>query len=82
MQKTIYIFYLGLYGRYINVWDWQKHERIQRIDVGSEGHLPMEIRFLHDPEATEGYVSATYSSNVFRIFRKPVSIHSGCPNIV
>jgi hypothetical protein len=26
----------------------------------------MEIRFLHDPEATEGYVSATYSSNVFR----------------
>lgn len=57
----------------MNVWDWQKHERIQRIDLGDEGWIPLEIRFLHDPEATEGFVGCALSSNIFRFWRKPVS---------
>ncbi|XP_052105608.1 methanethiol oxidase-like isoform X1 [Mytilus californianus] len=61
----------GLYGRSLNVWDWQKHERIQRIDLGDEGWIPLEIRFLHDPEATEGFVGCALSTNVFRFWRKP-----------
>lgn len=60
----------GLYGRSLNIWDWQKHERIQTIDLGNEGLIPLEIRFLHDPEALEGYVGAALSSNIFKYFRK------------
>lgn len=61
----------GNYGRSLNVWDWLKHERIQRIDLGPEGLIPLEIRFLHNPEALEGYVGCALSSTIFRYSRKP-----------
>jgi hypothetical protein len=47
------VYQTGLYGRSLNIWDWQKHERIQTIDLGNEGLIPLEIRFLHDPEALD-----------------------------
>ena len=68
------VYQTGLYGRSLNIWDWQKHERIQTIDLGNEGLIPLEIRFLHDPEALEGYVGAALSSNIFRYFRKQVRL--------
>lgn len=43
----------GLYGHHLNVMDWTTHELIKRIDLGPDGKLPLEIRFLHDPTATE-----------------------------
>ena len=47
---------------------------MQRIDLGAQdGMMPLEIRFLHDPDATEGYVGCALSSTVFRFFRAPVS---------
>lgn len=54
--------------------DWTTHELIKRIDLGPDGKLPLEIRFLHDPTATEGYVGCALSSTVFRFFRAPVSV--------
>ncbi|XP_050405614.2 methanethiol oxidase [Patella vulgata] len=59
----------GLYGRHVHVWDWTTHEHIQTLDLGEEGYLPLEIRFLHDPTAIEGYVGCALSSNIFRFFR-------------
>jgi len=59
----------GLYGRHLNVWDWTTHKLMQRIDLGEEGYTPLEVRFLHDPDATEGFVGAAISSAIFRFFR-------------
>lgn len=68
-----YDFIIGLYGHHLNVMDWTTHELIKRIDLGPDGQLPLEIRFLHDPTATEGFVGCALSSTVFRFFRAPVS---------
>uniref|UniRef100_A0A8C4Q0N9 Methanethiol oxidase n=2 Tax=Eptatretus burgeri TaxID=7764 RepID=A0A8C4Q0N9_EPTBU len=59
----------GHYGQRLHVWDWQRHVRTQTIDLGAEGAIPLEIRFLHDPSAAEGFVGCALSSNVFRFYR-------------
>jgi len=59
----------GLYGQSLHVWDWEKHTKIQDIDLGPEGLIPLEIRFLHDPTAAEGFVGAALSSNIIRFFK-------------
>ncbi|OWF44416.1 Selenium-binding protein 1-A [Mizuhopecten yessoensis] len=60
----------GHYGNALNVWDWTTHELQQIIDLGPDGKIPMEVRFLHDPLATEGYVGCALSSSIFRFYRK------------
>ncbi|XP_023220738.1 selenium-binding protein 1-A-like [Centruroides sculpturatus] len=60
----------GLYGKTLTVWNWKKREAIQTLDLGSEGLMPLEIRFLHNPNATEGYVGCALSSTVFRFYQK------------
>ena len=45
----------------------------QAIDLGPDGMIPLEVRFLHNPDATEGFVGCALSSTVFRFFKKPVS---------
>ncbi|ELT95435.1 hypothetical protein CAPTEDRAFT_21645 [Capitella teleta] len=61
----------GHYGRFLNVWNWTTHELEQRIDLGPEGLLPLEVRFLHDPDQPHGFVGCALSSSIFHIFRKP-----------
>merc|ERR1712050_464108 len=61
----------GHYGSELYVWNWNDHTLKQTISLGNEGLIPLEIRFLHDPLATEGYVGCALSSSVFRFFRKP-----------
>jgi len=56
----------GQYGKSLNVWDWKERKLIQTIDLGSEGIMPLEIRFLHDPSAKTGFVGCALSANVFR----------------
>ena len=34
----------GHYGTHLNVYDWEKHKLIQKIDLGMEGVMPLEIR--------------------------------------
>ena len=65
-------FLSGKYGRHLHVWDWKEHKVIQDIDLGEEGLIPLELRFLHDPNETQGYVGAALSSNVFRFYRTEV----------
>ena len=47
----------------------------QEIDLGEEGKIPLELRFLHNPDATEGFVGAALSSTIIRFHRNEVS---GC----
>jgi len=60
----------GKYGTHLNVYSWSEKRLLQKIDLGMEGVMPLEIRFLHDPLATEGFVGCALYANVFRFYRK------------
>ncbi|KAI9114894.1 hypothetical protein K1719_013907 [Acacia pycnantha] len=59
----------GLYGRYLNVFSWPDGELKQTLDLGDSGLIPLEIRFLHDPDKDTGLVACALSSNIVRFFR-------------
>lgn len=59
----------GLYGQSLNIWDWTSHEKVQTIDLGQDGLIPLEVRFLHDPAATTGFVGCALSSTVIRFYK-------------
>lgn len=63
----------GHYGQRIHVWDWTTHKHLQALDLGEEGAIPLEIRFLHDPAAPEGYVGCALQGTVFRFYKTSVS---------
>lgn len=63
----------GQYGRSLHVWDWTSHKRLQTLDLGEDGAIPLEVRFLHDPDAAEGYVGCALRGSVFRFYKTPVS---------
>jgi selenium-binding protein 1 len=56
----------GKYGRSLHFWDLAEKKVVQSIDLGDEGLIPLEIRWQHDPESTQGFVGATLSSNIIR----------------
>eukprot|EP00479_Gromia_sphaerica_P010274 TRINITY_DN4670_c0_g1_i1.p1 TRINITY_DN4670_c0_g1~~TRINITY_DN4670_c0_g1_i1.p1 ORF type:complete len:241 (+),score=54.17 TRINITY_DN4670_c0_g1_i1:663-1385(+) len=58
----------GQYGSKLHVWDWTTHEKLQELELGANGLIPLEIRFLHDPDQPHGFVAAALSSTVFHIF--------------
>ncbi|NXM35562.1 SBP1A oxidase, partial [Oxyruncus cristatus] len=58
----------GHYGRHVNVWDWSTHTLLQALDLG-KGSIPLEIRFLHEPAAAEGFVGCALSGAVHRFYR-------------
>ncbi|KAE9587846.1 putative transcription factor WD40-like family [Lupinus albus] len=59
----------GLYGRHLHVYNWPGGELKQTLDLGNEGLLPLEIRFLHDPSKDTGFVGSALSSNMIRFFK-------------
>ncbi|EFJ11187.1 hypothetical protein SELMODRAFT_271931 [Selaginella moellendorffii] len=60
----------GLYGRELFVYDWPGGTLKQTIDLGDTGLIPLEIRFLHNPEKDTGYVACALSSTLVRFFKK------------
>jgi selenium-binding protein 1 len=59
----------GRYGQRLHFWDWTTHERIQTIDFGSEGLVPLEVRFHHNPDSVHGFVCAALSSAVWHFHK-------------
>ncbi|GAB3667173.1 selenium-binding protein SBP56-related protein [Halopiger thermotolerans] len=59
----------GNYGHQLHFWDWEDGTVEQTIDLGEEGLIPLEVRFLHTPESTHGFVGAALSSNIFHFWR-------------
>ncbi|WP_013322104.1 selenium-binding family protein [Gloeothece verrucosa] len=55
----------GNYGRKLHFWDWSTHSILQSVDLGEEGLIPLEVRFHHNPDSTEGFVGAALSSNIW-----------------
>lgn len=58
----------GLYGSNLHIWDWQRHELVQTLPM-KDGLIPLEIRFLHDPAASQGFVGCTLSSTIQRFYK-------------
>ena len=59
----------GRYGRRLHFWDLAERRLEQTIDLGEAGLLPFEVRYLHDPEAEQGFVGAALASNIVRFYR-------------
>ena len=57
------------YGHSLHVWDWKERKRIQTIDLGADGLIPLELRFLHDPKKTVGFCGIALSSNVMQFYK-------------
>ena len=36
----------GSYGTHLNVYDWKEKKLIQKVDLGMEGVMPLEIRYV------------------------------------
>lgn len=53
----------------MHFWDWSKREYLKTVDLGTDGAIPLELRFCHNPEASFGYVVCALGSSVFRFFK-------------
>lgn len=59
-----------VYGTNLNIYSWSEQKLKQIINLGPDGTAPLEVRFLHNPKADEGFVGCAIYSNVYRFFRK------------
>ena len=59
----------GHYGQRMHFWNLDDRMLEQTIDFGEQGLVPLEIRWLHDPEAEEGFIGAALSSSMWRFHR-------------
>lgn len=60
----------GKYGHSIHFWDLEQKRVAQTIDLGGEGMIPLEVRWLHNPDAQSGFVGAALSSAMFQWHRE------------
>ncbi len=58
------------YGRHIHFWDFKERKIIDSVDLGDDGLIPLEVRFHHNPNSTNGFVGAALSSNIFHWQKK------------
>src|ERR687897_708241 len=59
----------GRYGRRLHFWSLSRRRLEQTIDLGEQGLVPLEIRWLHDPDAEQGFLGAALSSVIWRFHR-------------
>ena len=60
----------GRYGRRIHFWNLEQRTLEQTVDLGDNGLVPLEVRWLHHPDAESGFVGAALSSTVFHFHRQ------------
>ncbi|MBL9123587.1 MAG: hypothetical protein JNG90_08125, partial [Planctomycetaceae bacterium] len=60
----------GKYGTQIHFWDFQAREPKQTIDLGDQGRIPLEVRFLHNPDSPHGFVGAALSSSLWHYYQE------------
>ena len=63
----------GSYGSKLNFWNWNKGTLMSSKNLGAEGKIPLEIRFLHDPNSEKSFVGAALGGSIFRIHKNFVS---------
>lgn len=70
---TCFSFLSGVFGRRLNVWNLSCRTLTQCFDLG-EDSLPLSVKFLHNPDAAEGYVSCALSGIVYRFYKCEASV--------
>src|SRR6266545_4253465 len=59
------------YGSKLLFWNWDKREPSYVVAMGDTGRIPLEVRFLHDPEKGTGFAGAALSSAIWRFYPQP-----------
>jgi selenium-binding protein 1 len=60
----------GRYGSRLHFWNLSERRVEQTLELGETGLLPFEVRWLHDPDADEGFVGAALSSTMWHFHRE------------
>ncbi len=64
------------YGHQIHFWHWPSREIVKTVDMGADGLVPLEVRFMHNPDSTHGYVGAALSSTMWHCHQKDGQWHA------
>jgi selenium-binding protein 1 len=59
----------GRYGSRLHFWNLSERRVEQTLELGETGLVPLEIRWLHDPDADQGFVGAALSSTMWHFHR-------------
>jgi methanethiol oxidase len=59
----------GRYGSRLHFWNLSERRVEQTLELGQTGLVPLEVRWLHDPDADEGFVGAALSSTMWHFHR-------------
>jgi methanethiol oxidase len=59
----------GKYGQHLHFWDWKERKIVKSLDLGDKGLIPLEVRGLHDPASTHGFVAAALSSVLWHWYK-------------
>ena len=51
----------GKYGNSLHVWDLNKRRHLQKLELGAENQMVLELRPAHDPRETYGFVGVVTS---------------------
>src|SRR2546423_528803 len=60
----------GRYGQRLHFWNLAERTLEQTVDLGETGLIPLEVRWLHDPEAESGFCGAALSSTMWHWHRE------------
>ena len=60
----------GRYGSRVHFWNLSERTLQQTVELGETGLVPLEMRWLHDPDADQGFVGAALSSTMWRFHRE------------
>ena len=68
----------GKYGNSLHVWDLRKRKHLQKLELGAEQQMVLELRPAHDPRKAYGFVGvvislADLSSSVWMWYRDDAS---------
>lgn len=56
------------YGNELTFWNWKERTIRNKVTLGNEGLIPLECRFMHNPQKDFGYVGCALSSTLVRYF--------------
>jgi selenium-binding protein 1 len=59
----------GRYGSRLHFWNLTERRVEQTLELGETGLLPLEVRWLHDPDADVGFAGAALSSTMWHFHR-------------
>jgi methanethiol oxidase len=59
----------GRYGSRLHFWNLEERRVEQTLELGETGLVPLEVRWLHDPDADQGFVGAALSSTMWHFHR-------------